>query len=74
MTSSHMSDADSDYNPRFQDEAFDYDTSDIEGYLFEEENDEFTNNDQNNMAEFVLQAHNVDYDSEYANSGDDIVS
>ena len=34
MTSSHMSDADSDYNPRLQDEAFDYDTSDLEGYLF----------------------------------------
>ena len=32
------------------------------------------NNDQNNMAEFVLQAHDVDYDSEYANSSDDIVS
>ena len=74
MTSSHMSDADSDYNPRLQDEAFDYDTSDLEGYLFEEENDEFMNNDQNNMAEFVLQAHNVDYDSEYANSDDGIVS
>ena len=74
MTSSHMSDADSDYNPRFQDKAFDYDSSDQEGYLFEEENDEFMNNAQNNMAEFVLQAHDVDYDSEYANSDDDIVS
>ena len=30
-----MSDADSEYNPRLQDEAFDYDTSDPEGYLFE---------------------------------------
>ena len=74
MTSSHMSDADSGYNPRLQDEEFDYDSSDQEGYLFEEENDEFTNNDQNNMAEFVLQAHDADYDSEYANSDDDIVS
>ena len=33
MTSSHMSDADSDYNPRLQDDAFDYDSSDQEGYL-----------------------------------------
>ena len=74
MTSSHMSDADSDYNPRLQDEAFDYDTSDPEGYLFEEENDEFTNNDKHNTAKFVLKAHDVDYDSEYANSDDDIVS
>ena len=74
MTSSHMSDADSDYNPRLQDEAFDYDTSDLEGYLFEEENDEFMNNDEHNMAKFVLQAHDVDYDSEDANSDDDIVS
>ena len=35
-----MSDADSDYNPRLQDETFDNDTSDPEGYLFEEENDD----------------------------------
>ena len=32
------------------------------------------NNDQNSMAEFVLQAHDVKYNSEYANSNDDIVS
>ena len=32
------------------------------------------NNDQNNMAEFVWQAHDVDYDSEYANFDEDIIS
>ena len=67
-----MSDADSDYNTRLQDEALDLYTSDPE--VYEEENDEFMYNAQYNTSEFALQVFDIDYDSQYANSDDEIES